>query len=265
MKQRIFTAIFAGAVALAALLAPIPEPLVALAAVALVVGLYELAILIKEPFSYVLTFGLIGICPLFLVNERLPLPWTAMLVWLLGILSVLFIACGQRRIWPLASFWIAGSLGVAIWLHRATAGPNIASSLLLLTLLPLWVGDSAAYFVGRAFGKTALAPKISPKKTWEGAIANLAGCLAAAWGVGFALGVPLLPSLLVGASTGILGQAGDLLESWLKRSTDTKDSGSILPGHGGILDRLDSFLASGPVSAAILVSLAPELFHVKPY
>jgi phosphatidate cytidylyltransferase len=138
-----------------------------------------------------------------------------------------------------------------------------ATNLLLLALLPLWVGDSLAYFVGKAIGKHKLAPKISPNKTWEGAIANLVGCLVAAYAIGLWLEVPLAASIAVGLTTGILGQVGDLLQSRLKRLAEVKDSGSILPGHGGVLDRLDSFLFSSYPSLLALYLLAPETFHVK--
>lgn len=115
---------------------------------------------------------------------------------------------------------------------------------LLLLLIPIWVGDTAAIFVGKAFGKTPMAPRISPKKTWEGALGNFVGCLAGAWATGAYCGIPLAPSLACGLVAGTLGQAGDLFESALKRSVGRKDSGALLPGHGGILDRIDSLLFS---------------------
>lgn len=113
---------------------------------------------------------------------------------------------------------------------------------LLLVFLPLWSGDSAAIFAGRAFGKHPFAPSISPKKTWEGAIANFVACVLAGWGAGYWVGVGSAWGILAGLLAGVLGQAGDLFESWLKRKAGVKDSGSLLPGHGGILDRIDSLL-----------------------
>lgn len=113
---------------------------------------------------------------------------------------------------------------------------------LLLVFLPLWAGDSAAIFAGKAFGKHPLAPSISPKKTWEGATANFAACVLAGWGAGYWVGVGSGWGVLVGVLAGLCGQAGDLFESWLKRKASVKDSGSLLPGHGGILDRIDSLL-----------------------
>jgi phosphatidate cytidylyltransferase len=120
--------------------------------------------------------------------------------------------------------------------------------LVLLLFGIIWVGDSAAYYAGSAFGKHPLAPKISPKKTVEGGIAGLvASMLAGAIGGVWFLGEPWLSITLIAGATAIMGQLGDLAESALKRSAAVKDSSSILPGHGGILDRLDSLFFAAPV------------------
>lgn len=123
----------------------------------------------------------------------------------------------------------------------------MARKLLLFALVITWVGDSSAYFAGRALGKHRMAPVLSPNKTWEGTLASLLGALLV--GVVFArwLTVPL-PYLLGMAAVGnIAGQAGDLLESAYKRSAGVKDSGSLLPGHGGVLDRIDALILAIPV------------------
>jgi phosphatidate cytidylyltransferase len=119
--------------------------------------------------------------------------------------------------------------------------------LLLFVLVLIWVGDSVAYFVGRWLGKHPLAPHLSPKKTWEGSAASFVGSLLV--GVGFAnwLNVPL-PHLLAMAALGnVAGQMSDLLESAYKRSAGVKDSGGLLPGHGGMLDRVDALILAVPV------------------
>ncbi len=113
----------------------------------------------------------------------------------------------------------------------------------------IWICDSAAYFGGRAMGKHRLFERVSPKKTWEGAVWGFAGAVAAAAGAK-ALVLPYLTlgeSLVVGAIIGIFGQFGDLAESALKRDAGVKDSSSIIPGHGGILDRFDSLLFVSPL------------------
>ena len=117
----------------------------------------------------------------------------------------------------------------------------------LFTLWLVWAGDSVAYFTGRAFGRFPMAPEISPKKTWEGAAGNLAGSLIVAIVFANWLNVPSLQLLGVAALANAAGQAGDLLESAYKRSAGVKDSGTILPGHGGVLDRIDALIFAAPV------------------
>jgi phosphatidate cytidylyltransferase len=120
--------------------------------------------------------------------------------------------------------------------------------LVLLLVAIIGVGDSAAYYGGRALGRRPLAPKISPKKTVEGAIAGLAGSMLVGGIVGvYFLGEPWLSITLISGAAAVAGQIGDLAESAMKRSVGVKDSSSILPGHGGILDRLDSLLFAAPV------------------
>lgn len=119
---------------------------------------------------------------------------------------------------------------------------------LLLLLAIVWLGDSGAYYVGKTLGRHKLAPRVSPNKTWEGAIANLvAGLLAAtAWSF-WRTGTVDLGIVLLAGVVSIAAQIGDLVESLLKRGAGIKDSGSILPGHGGMLDRMDALLFAAPV------------------
>ncbi|MCX7993039.1 MAG: phosphatidate cytidylyltransferase [Fimbriimonadales bacterium] len=110
----------------------------------------------------------------------------------------------------------------------------------------LWLGDSGAYFIGKSIGKRKIATKLSPAKTLEGFIANLILCIFVGWQAGMWLGLSAGWAIAAGVGVGILGQLGDLFESALKRSIGVKDFGGILPGHGGVLDRFDSFLFSAP-------------------
>ncbi len=110
----------------------------------------------------------------------------------------------------------------------------------------LWSGDSGAYFVGKSIGKRKIATLLSPAKTLEGFIANLILCAFVGWQGGVWLGLPVGWAITAGVGVGILGQLGDLFESALKRSIGVKDFGGVLPGHGGVLDRFDSFLFSAP-------------------
>lgn len=153
-----------------------------------------------------------------------------------------------------SSLWVAAPLCSLLALHSAAYGGSIWNwkSTILIPLFALWAGDSAAIFAGKYLGKRLLAPKISPKKTVEGAIANFIFCIGGAMLGGYIAGIPMIWSAGCGIAAGILGQAGDLFQSAWKRRFDKKDSGSLLPGHGGILDRIDSLLFTAPVVALIL-------------
>jgi phosphatidate cytidylyltransferase len=136
-------------------------------------------------------------------------------------------------------------LGYAFWLRDLEAGKEWVLLLVWVT----WLGETAAYLVGSIAGRHALAPRVSPKKTVEGALAQLvvsvlAAVIARAW---FFPALTLPGAMFVGVLLGVTGQVGDLVESALKRSVGTKDTGSLIPGHGGVLDRIDSLLFNTPV------------------
>lgn len=121
----------------------------------------------------------------------------------------------------------------------------------LLTMVLAWGSDTSAYFAGRKFGKTKLAPRISPKKTLEGSAAGLTAAVVGSVIMSFFLpGLEPVDAIALGILAGAAGQAGDLLISVLKRSSGVKDSGGILPGHGGILDRVDALAFTAPATWA---------------
>ncbi|HTU11063.1 MAG TPA: phosphatidate cytidylyltransferase [Allosphingosinicella sp.] len=130
-------------------------------------------------------------------------------------------------------------------------------ALIFWTFAVTWSTDIFAYFAGRAIGGPKLAPRISPNKTWAGLIGGVAGASFAGWAVAwyFELGTPFM---WIGATMGVLAQLGDLYESWEKRRAGIKDSGSLLPGHGGVLDRLDGLLA---VAVAVMLILMLDLWQ----
>lgn len=162
--------------------------------------------------------------------------------------------------WPLATGWHTLAAGwmlmLPFWFALTGLRPDTASSLPLLAVMGLvWVADSAAYFVGRSFGKHKIAPSVSPGKSWEGAAGGMVCAVIymllvrnAGW-LGFettwpgAVGIALILT--------VVSICGDLLESWLKRTAGVKDSSGLLPGHGGVFDRTDSLLAVLGVYAAI--------------
>jgi len=128
-------------------------------------------------------------------------------------------------------------------------GDEIGRDLIFLLGLCVMLGDTAAYYVGSAFGRRKMAPRLSPKKSWEGAVAALVASVGAAWlaKAWFYPELPLVHALVVGALLGLAGISGDLAESLLKRAAGVKDSSQLLPGHGGLLDRTDSLLFAAPV------------------
>jgi phosphatidate cytidylyltransferase len=151
-------------------------------------------------------------------------------------------ALGDLSLSAAGLLFIAMPLSTLVRLHQA-GGPR----LLLFALVLVWVGDTAAYFVGRAIGRHHMAPHLSPGKTWEGAVGNLMGSVAV--GVAFArwMQFDVANMAAMAAFASIAGQAGDLLESAYKRSAGAKDSGALLPGHGGVLDRIDALIFAAPV------------------
>lgn len=220
-----------------------------LAVVILVVALAALELArALEPLPFPAAFGA-GVTPVLLL-----IPFGANGVLAGAVLSL-----------PLTLFWLAARpeartlrgvlalLLMAIWVgaplaHLGLVGElEIGSQLVLLAVVGPWISDTGAFFAGRTFGRHKLFPFISPRKTFEG---SLGGLLATTVVVGFFaerfLGFPPPYGALSGAAISLLSQAGDLFESMLKRLLEIKDLGRSLPGHGGILDRIDSLLFTAP-------------------
>ncbi len=142
------------------------------------------------------------------------------------------------------------------WLRSLPEG-SLGIRLLLVFLGTIWIGDSGAYYVGRSIGRHKMSPRISPNKTWEGLAGGVLATFAGAAMLKLAIGLPLGwgHTAAVAAILAITAPLGDLVESQLKRDTGVKDSSSLLPGHGGLLDRTDSLLYSAPwVLGYLLVS-----------
>lgn len=140
-----------------------------------------------------------------------------------------------------------GLMFCTLALIRREAGDD-GPGFVLMTLMFAWLADTGGYTAGRLFGKTKLYPAVSPKKTWEGLLGALigAGCGALLAHFWYLPAIPLVPALLLALCCGLLGQLGDLAESLLKRAMNAKDSGRMVPGHGGLLDRIDALLLVSP-------------------
>ena len=173
----------------------------------------------------------------------------ALAAWGVALVGVLTF---PRRI-PAAWVLVAGPIALLpAWLvlktiHGAAAqGPALA----LMALVLVWAADIGAYAVGRRLGRLKLAPKVSPGKTWEGVSGGVLLTLVAAWVGARWLDLELWPFLFVAMCTGLVSVVGDLTVSMLKRNVGLKDSGRLLPGHGGVMDRIDGLIAAVPVYAA---------------
>jgi phosphatidate cytidylyltransferase len=230
------------------------------AATALVAGLATgeyLSIATRHGSQPPRVLSLVSIAILFAAAYRNP----ALILPAIGLCSlVLLIVCGFRspleRVLPDTAYAVFGLVycGLTlitvplIWVQ--SGGPSMVMFLLCI----VWAGDIAALYVGRRFGRTKLAPRLSPNKSWEGSAASFAGSLLTAAGlVALARSVevihfpgPLVRWLGLAAVLNIFAQVGDLVESAIKRGAGVKDSGAMLPGHGGILDRIDALLLAAP-------------------
>jgi phosphatidate cytidylyltransferase len=287
LLKRILTALLLIPVVLGLVLrAPVPV----LALVAALVALLAIQELLKlseaykvRPFHWP-TYIFVGLFFLFLAvnpGHDTPLLSTAVFAGSAGFAAAIapfvFLVVGMRRADLSTGFagamtstfafaYIALPLGFLVQIREQAAG----AFLLLYLLLLVWAGDIFAFFVGRSLGRHLMSPRISPRKTWEGALASLIASLV----VGmllykYALPIssalldahliekrdglfalekpPLWPTLLLSAAINVAAQLGDLVESLIKRGAGVKDSGTLLPGHGGMLDRVDALLFAAPV------------------
>ena len=260
MKRRVFTALPLAAIVLGALFWEKPWGVIAVCLFFFIYGSFEYSRMLRAAGHYPLMAEGLLLTAAFLIASY----WLAFdgldILFSVGTIGVL-ISCLFRRI-PVERVVVAtastvfGALytgylgGFVIRLKRQGAidGSLWGRDLLLLLFLLVWGSDSFALWVGKAIGKTPLAPISSPKKTWEGAIGGALGALL----IAAILKLTIIHSLtwgdvvVVSTIIDIVGILGDLCESLLKRGTGVKDSGGLLPGHGGVLDRIDSVLFAAP-------------------
>ena len=279
-KQRVITALVLLAILLPAMFYPDPDPFCAVTLVLIAAGAWEWGRLngCTQLMSWLVGLGCVGLCVLSWTMGclRTPLPvlwivaggtWVLLGAWLLraGVAHWSTIARPVRLLGGLSALWLA-------WLAIAQAR-IIGVNFLLSVLVLVWTADIFAYFAGRTWGgrfsKNKLAPSISPGKTWEGVWGGMVGVLllGAVWVAAdhfYDASVPSIYSHLASRGTWLLVLAllfmaamsvvGDLVESLIKRAAGVKDSSGLLPGHGGILDRVDALLPTLPL-AMMLYSL----------
>ena len=257
LRQRILTAlILIPLVVLAVLWLPTPL-FAALLAVLVLMGGWEWSNLagLRTSVGRVLYLAMLALA-LWLAWwwHGQPAAWGILLLGVLGwLLALAWIsrpdfARDHDALKGVAGFWVL----VPAWLGLVLlhGHPGMGPTLVLFLMVLIWVADSGAYFAGRRWGRHKLAPRVSPGKTWEGVYGALAACALVALAVAAWLGgTPrqLVSFLLICLVTILFSIAGDLLESLMKRQRGIKDSGRLLPGHGGVLDRVDSLTAAAPV------------------
>ena len=280
LKQRIITALLLLAILLPALFYPSYVPFAIVMLVLIGAAAWEWGRLngYGPRMALFLGFEMVLLCALSwwlgLLQMQLTLAWTlAGAAWVLGGAALLRVAVPGWPLIPKALRLVAGLLALWVAWLAAVQARMIGINFLLSILLLVWVADIFAYFAGRAFGlrftKNKLAPSISPGKSWEGVWGGMAGVvvLALAWvwaDAALQASVPSLYSrlaargwwlLVIGAVfLAAMSVVGDLVESLIKRAAGAKDSSNLLPGHGGVLDRVDALLPALPL-AMMLVSL----------
>ncbi len=272
LKQRVVTAsILAPLVVAGILMLPTPY-FAALLAVVVLAGAWEWAALARWPstpgrLSYVAVF-LLGLAAAVWLARHTPGLAAVLVIALLWWVTALGLVWRYQRqgSLPPGPSWLRGLAGWPVllpcWVSLVAlhGRPDNGIYLVLILLVLIWAADAAAYFVGRRWGRRRLAFHVSPGKSWEGVMGGLLAVSAVAVVCGMLLelvGAELGLFVLLCLGTAMVSILGDLTESLFKRQVGLKDSGQLLPGHGGVLDRIDSLTAAAPVFAAGILGLFP--------
>lgn len=273
LERRTVTALVYGVVVLAALFAP-PPTFAILVGILAVLGYLELRALFRyrsyQPWLVGVVFVVLFIAAHLYgagsAGELMQL--TLLAIALFGAVAIaVFLEQAMRgRSVPAvlgAVFTLGGALYlgylfgflIELWLANDAATRGWLGSLpvwLVLALVPTWAADITAYLVGRRIGRRRIVPRISPGKTWEGTLAGFGAAAVVVLLIATSAGIRTGPTLLLALLVGPVGFASDLIESAIKRAAGAKDSGTLLPGHGGVLDRIDSLILVAPAVAFVL-------------
>lgn len=262
LKQRIFSALILVPLVVIGVLFSNQSTFALLVILALLLAAWEWSALIPlqgRPIrvSYlVLTAALTAMAWYFAQSEAFvnSLLWLAMAWWLFVLFWITRPDIGREvnTLHVVGKALLGLGMLISTWLALVVlhGRPDQGAHWVLYVLVLVWVADSGAFFAGKTFGRNKLAPAVSPGKTWEGVFGALLACAVFAFGYAHFLGLKgavFSSFILVCLVTVLFSIAGDLLESLLKRQRGIKDSGTLIPGHGGILDRIDSLLAAAPV------------------
>ena len=253
LRQRVGTALALAALVIGILFWMPPAAAVAAVAVVVLLGAWEWAgfaglATATQRIGYVVGIGVAAWVAWRVTAEPAGLALFLRVTALWWLSAALWVAFGSRH----GGHYAAGLAGFAVLVPAAIGLGRLAlvqshgQMLLFFLIVLIAAADVGAYFGGRAFGRHKLAPLVSPGKTWEGFFAGVLGAGFAAWAGAWFFGQPLLPWLAVCVLVALVSVVGDLVESMFKRHVGLKDSGGLLPGHGGVLDRIDSFTAAAP-------------------
>ncbi len=263
---RVLTAIIFLPILFAALWASSPIWFVALAALGILLGLYEYYALAKEGGQIQGILAGAAILAAFYYDQHNLIVIVIATLVIVELLVQLFGKANEEdfsHALPAAAVKVFGVLYVALLGGYIIAIrviespiPNLAAKLLTLFFIVVFAGDTGAYYTGRTIGKNKLAPRVSPGKTVEGAIGGMVGNVIAALIAHFTFfpELKIAHAIPLALAIGVLGVTGDLCESMLKRGAKAKDAGKLIPGHGGLLDRLDSMLFNAPLLYYFYVS-----------
>jgi phosphatidate cytidylyltransferase len=262
LKQRIMTAVIAALLLFAILFALPPQLARGIIACLLIIGAWEWSgflntgstgrTIFVAVIAGMIVSVFLGMVPADSVKSIFQL---ALIWWVMAFIWTFFFPTSIPR--PVA--WFSGILVIVPayvaldWLYQ------ISPWVLLFMLLIVWLADIGAYFAGKAFGRVKLAPKISPGKTWEGAIGGLSAVILLVVIESIWLDFPVASVIPLAMAVGVISVIGDLTVSMFKRTAGVKDSGSLFPGHGGFLDRADAITAAAPVFSLGLIWLGPSI------
>lgn len=278
MLKRIITAVVCIAILIPVLIFSDTWVFTLVLGVLALLAVYEIAGCINVRRKYLLSFTsyLFTAVVIFLMttffmgfDRFIPTLFAVGYAYLFLIFVFTMLSCGNIKFSQAAElvsatcYIIIGFLCIFLLRHW----PDTGKYLYLLIFIGAWMTDTGAYFAGVLLGKHKLIPKVSPKKTVEGAVGGIFGCMAgyAVYGVildkCFSVSVNYLSLIVLSVVIGVVSQLGDLVASYIKRECDIKDFGFIFPGHGGVMDRFDSIIAVAPVIYGIMLFL-PEHLHM---
>lgn len=251
LKKRILSAVSFGPLIVLLFLFLPPKFFFLFMGLVLIMAVYEFSSMARVANVYTVTLlAVLGLIPLYAGSPNVYLLWLLLSVVLYLLFKMVRPPRGDvsinREIGLGLVVLLLSQIFLALPLFFLYRLKQLDPYLPLILLLTIWASDTGAYMIGKTLGRHKLAPLISPKKTYEGLFGAMLGAVVLTLLFHGKMGIGIWPSLGIGVLIGVLGQLGDILESIAKRVCEVKDSSTLIPGHGGILDRIDSFLFTAP-------------------